>query len=79
MHIIPIFIQVKITFFQAGYSVNTVDLPKGWERLAEMGLDTIEIPGDHASIFNRSNAVVLARELNKCIEKTSIDREIRPD
>jgi amino acid adenylation domain-containing protein len=59
----------KITLFQAGYSVNTVNLSSGWERLVKE-LETIEIPGDHASIFNKSNAVVLARELNKCIEKT---------
>ena len=69
----------KITLFQAGYSVNTADLPKGWERFAGMGLETIEIPGDHASIFNKANAVVLARELNKCIEKTLLDKEIPSD
>ncbi|WP_310423969.1 non-ribosomal peptide synthetase [Chamaesiphon sp. VAR_48_metabat_135_sub] len=63
----------KITLFQAGYSVNTADLSQGWERLAGMGLETIEIPGDHASIFNKTNAVFLARELNKCIEKTLTD------
>jgi hypothetical protein len=42
----------------------------GWDKLAGMGLETIDIPGNHASIFEKTNAIVLARELNACIQKT---------
>jgi thioesterase domain-containing protein len=59
----------KVTLFTAGYSVNTVDLQLGWQRLAGSGLETIEVPGDHSAIFDRVHAIVLARELNKCIHR----------
>ena len=58
----------KITLFKAGYSVSTIALEAGWQDLAQMGVDTIEIPGDHVSIFTNTNAAYLARELNKCIQ-----------
>jgi hypothetical protein len=58
----------KIILFQAGYTVNTRQLAQGWDKLADAGVETIEIPGDHASIFSAAHASCLARELSKCIE-----------
>lgn len=58
----------KITLFQAGYSVSTTHLAEGWEKLAIEGLNTIEIPGDHVSIFERGHVLHLARALNKCLD-----------
>jgi hypothetical protein len=43
-----------------------------------MGIDTIEIPGDHVSIFTKTNAAYLARELNKCIQASLILEPIDP-
>jgi amino acid adenylation domain-containing protein len=61
----------KITLFQAGYSVSTIDLAAGWNKLA-MGLDTIEIPGDHVSIFEQGNVLFLAKALNKCLDSVDV-------
>jgi amino acid adenylation domain-containing protein len=66
----------EITLFKAGYSVSTIELAAGWQELAEMGVKTIEIPGDHASIFAESNASFLAEELTKCMQATIIESKI---
>ncbi|WP_309743784.1 hypothetical protein, partial [Chamaesiphon sp. OTE_20_metabat_361] len=63
----------KITLFKAGYGVNTVSLAAGWEDLAQLGVETIEVPGDHVSIFVHPNAPHLARELTQCLQASSID------
>ncbi len=63
----------KITLFQAGYNVNMMCIPSGWDRLAAKGINTIELPGDHASMFNNVNSYFLAQELNKCIQATLLE------
>ncbi len=66
----------EITLFTAGYSVSAIDLAAGWQHLAKMGVKTIEIPGDHASIFAESNAGFLANELTKCMAATVTESKI---
>ncbi|PSB58350.1 amino acid adenylation domain-containing protein [Chamaesiphon polymorphus] len=65
----------KITLFQAGYAVNTIQLAQGWDKLAGAGVETIEIPGDHASIFSEAKASFLARELSRCIDNLLVERQ----
>jgi amino acid adenylation domain-containing protein len=68
----------KITLFKAGYNVNTISLAAGWQDLAQLGVDTIEIPGDHVSLFTPPNAAHLARELDRCLQTSLIEESLDP-
>jgi thioesterase domain-containing protein len=40
---------------------------RGWDRLAEGGVDLVTVPGDHFSVFQRPGVEVVAAQLNSAI------------
>ncbi len=41
----------------------------GWDRLAQDGVEVIDVPGDHLSLLSEPNVSVLAEHLRECIDQ----------
>jgi thioesterase domain-containing protein len=40
----------------------------GWERIAQSGLDTYEIPGNHLNIVREPSVELLGNQLEACLD-----------
>jgi amino acid adenylation domain-containing protein len=61
----------KLTFFCAVEEVCPEENITGWQRLAQGGVETIEVPGDHQTMIKEPNVRGLAEALEKSIAQSS--------
>jgi thioesterase domain-containing protein len=72
---VPKFYPGKVTFFSAAEEVCPEESLTGWKRLAQGGVEVVEVPGDHQTMikepFVRELARALAESINQSIGNAS--------
>lgn len=65
----------KITLFRASYRAPGFyhDPANGWEGMADGGIETYEITGEHTTMLQEPHVRVLAKHLSHCINKALAD------
>lgn len=71
--------QGKITLLRAvdwlGGIGHEIDRYLGWGSLTNQSIDVYHVPGDHLSMFKKTNLPILAETLKNCIEQNKISAQ----